>query len=222
MFNYQHKSIHGDAIDLPTGKAICVGQNYHDHIEEMGSVVNGEAVLFMKPNTAFCDLLKPIDIPLDKGECHNEVEITVLIKSALTCASQQDVMDAIWGYGLGLDLTLRDIQKSMKTLGRPWERSKSFDKSAPLSPFIPVDICNTIDHAAFSLQVNGEMRQKSNTELMIRNVPSLLSLISHEFTLLPGDVIFTGTPKGVAALHPGDELQLSLENYNFGTNVTKG
>lgn len=219
---YKHSDIAGNTIDLPVGKVVCVGQNYQDHIEEMNSKVNEEAVLFMKPNTALCALTEPLIIPQDAGECHNEAEITVLIKSPLTNAAENEVMDAVWGFGIGLDLTLREVQKSLKQLGRPWERAKAFDFSAPVSGFIPANKVKAIDDMRFSLTVNGESRQQGDSKLMMRSVPRLLSIISQHFTLLPGDIVFTGTPKGVAPLVTGDKLLLTIEQHCFETEVAHG
>ncbi|WP_448211205.1 fumarylacetoacetate hydrolase family protein [Colwellia sp. MEBiC06753] len=219
---YQHKDIHGNGIDLPVGKVVCVGQNYLDHVHEMNSIVNDEAVLFMKPNTAICDLLSPLVIPQGKGECHNEAEIAILIGKPLKNADEGTILSAIWGYGIGLDLTLRAVQKSLKELGRPWERAKSFDFSAPLSPFVPANEIADSNNMAFSLTVNHELRQQGQSELMMRPIVQLLKIISQEFSLLPGDVILTGTPKGVGPLNAGDQLNLTFEQYQFETVVANG
>ncbi|REL36061.1 fumarylacetoacetate hydrolase family protein [Thalassotalea euphylliae] len=221
--NYQHKDVNGAAIDLPIGKVVCVGQNYLDHIQEMNSIANEEAVLFLKPNTALCALAEPLVIPKERGECHNEVEVTILIKETLSNASVEEIDAAIWGCGIGLDLTLRDVQKELKRLGRPWERSKSFDLSAPMSPFIPLEEIKALGHdlanITFDLSVNNELRQQGNTELMMRSIRDLLVIISREFTLLPGDVVMTGTPKGVAPLVSGDQLELTLFSHQFSAQV---
>jgi len=217
---YQHLSTQGEVINLPVGKIVCVGLNYHDHVEEMGSKLNDDAVLFMKPNTALVDLCQPFDIPTQYGDCHNEAEIAILIQAPLTLATESDCEAAIWGYGIGLDLTLREVQKQLKALGRPWERAKAFDGSAPLSPFIPKAEIENPNHLTFSLSVNDQLRQQGNSLLMIRPIIKLLSIISEQFTLLPGDVVFTGTPAGVAALNPNDKLSLTLEQYTFTSQVT--
>jgi 2-keto-4-pentenoate hydratase/2-oxohepta-3-ene-1,7-dioic acid hydratase in catechol pathway len=188
----------------------------------MNSKVNEDAVLFMKPNTALCSLTRPLIIPQDAGECHNEVEVAVLIQAPLSKVSEDKVMDAVWGYGLGLDLTLRDVQKSLKQLGRPWERAKAFDLSAPVSGFVPADNINDISDIHFSLAVNDIVRQQGHTKLMMRSIPRLLSIISQHFTLLPGDIIFTGTPKGVGPLNNGDKLTLAFEQHHFETEVNNG
>lgn len=217
--NYQHKDSTGNVIPLPNGKVVCVGQNYYDHIKEMGSVTNEQAVLFMKPNTALCDLNLPLIIPVDKGECHNEAEVAILIKSPLKHVTPQQAMQGVWGIGIGLDLTLRDVQKELKSLGRPWELAKAFDNAAPLSPFFPLNEFDDVQNITFELFVNSELRQQGHTQKMIRTVAELLSIISENFTLMPGDVVLTGTPAGVGPLTPNDELTLVFAEHRFTTSV---
>jgi 2-keto-4-pentenoate hydratase/2-oxohepta-3-ene-1,7-dioic acid hydratase in catechol pathway len=216
---YCHHTISGTAIDLPVGKVVCVGLNYQDHIKEMASTVTNDAVLFMKPMTAICALQPAIKLPKSSSECHNETEIAVLIKEKLSSADETEVMYAVWGIGLGLDLTLRDVQQALKKLGRPWELAKSFDNSCPLSGFIPLENIANVNDLTFSLAVNGELRQQGHSQLMIRAIAPLLSLISQHFTLMPGDVVMTGTPAGVAALYAGDTLVLTLNEHSFTTQV---
>ncbi|WP_286266405.1 fumarylacetoacetate hydrolase family protein [Thalassotalea atypica] len=218
---YQHQTVSLNNIDLPVGKVVCVGQNYHDHIQEMGSIVNDEPVLFMKPSTALHDLLKPFSVPENQGDCHNEAEIAVLIHKPLKNAAANDVMDAVWGYGIGLDLTLREVQQSLKKLGRPWEIAKAFDGSAPVSPFIEKSQFSDPQNISFSLLVNDDTRQQGNSKLMVHSITKLLSTISQHFTLLPGDIVLTGTPAGVGPLIVGDELELSITNHKFNTKVIK-
>jgi 2-keto-4-pentenoate hydratase/2-oxohepta-3-ene-1,7-dioic acid hydratase in catechol pathway len=216
---YQHQLLNA-SISLPVGKAVCVGQNYHDHIKEMGSIVNDEAVLFMKPSTAFVGIDTPISIP-KTGECHHEIELVILVNQSLKMVTEQQALQAIAGITVGLDLTLRDVQKQLKALGRPWELAKAFDGSAVVAPFVPLDAFDDIQQLSLSLQVNGELRQQGNTQQMIRPVAQLIALISQHFTLQPGDVIFTGTPAGVSALKPEDKLVMSLEHYRFELSVAK-
>jgi 2-keto-4-pentenoate hydratase/2-oxohepta-3-ene-1,7-dioic acid hydratase in catechol pathway len=216
---YYHRSIENNPIDLPVGKVVCVGANYHDHIKEMQSVVNDEAVLFMKPTTALASLQYDVLIPCDQGECHNEAELVFLISEKLTKVDEETALNAISGVAIGLDLTLRDVQKQLKALGRPWERAKAFDGAAVVSPFISAEKFNNLQDIHFSLSVNCELRQQGHSKMMIRTVAQLVSLISQQFTLLPGDVVFTGTPAGVAALQNHDELTLTLENTTFTTRV---
>ena len=210
--SYQHNDVQGHAIDLPLGKVLCIGQNYQDHIAEMNSKTAPEALFFIKPNTAVVDINQPFLIPDQLGAVHNETELAVLIKAPLTKVTPQQVMDAVWGYGLALDLTLRDQQKKLKELGRPWEIAKGFDGACPVSGFIAADELGDVQQLQFSLTVNGELRQQGDTRMMIRSVTQIISEMSQFFTLLPGDLVLTGTPAGVGPLYSGDQLKLNLAN----------
>ncbi|RDV24640.1 fumarylacetoacetate hydrolase family protein [Alteromonas aestuariivivens] len=210
---YQHQSHMGQLIDLPLGKVVCVGRNYYDHIQEMHSEVPSQPLLFMKPSDALCSLYEPLQIPTNKGECHNELELAVLVSQRLKCASASQVKSALYGIGLALDLTLRDVQAELKSKGHPWERAKAFDASCPVSGFVPIVQFSDLADIPFSLTVNAEVRQQGNSGMMLYDVLSLIALMSHEFTLNPGDIVLTGTPKGVASLIQGDELVLTLPPY---------
>lgn len=219
---YLHKDISGNVIDLEVGKAVCIGRNYMDHINELGNAVPTSPLLFMKPKTAFCDFSSPFPIPQHQGECHNELEIALLLKSKLTNASSNDVLAAIWGVGLGLDLTLRDVQQSLKEKGQPWERAKAFDASCPVSNFVPIEQFSDLQDLHFWLDINGERRQTGHTALMLTNIVEMLCAMSRAFTLLPGDVVLTGTPKGVGPLCAGDSIDASLVDFmTLSTSVIK-
>ena len=208
---YQHTTLAGERIDLPVGKVVCVGRNYLDHIEELNNEIPAEPLLFMKPATALCEISKPLVIPADRGECHNELEVALLIAQPLRdCSSEQTAADALYGVGLALDLTLRDVQQKLKDKGQPWERAKAFDGACPVSSFTSLDGSAELDNLDFSLTINDEVRQQGNTKMMMRGALSLLCAISEVFTLQPGDIVLTGTPKGVGPLHPGDSLQLKM------------
>jgi 2-keto-4-pentenoate hydratase/2-oxohepta-3-ene-1,7-dioic acid hydratase in catechol pathway len=174
--------------------------------------------LFIKPSTALSPLNKPVLIPKNLGPCHNELELAVLIKTSLCQASIQEVEAAIWGLGLGLDLTLRDIQNTLKKQGYPWERAKAFDYSCPMSPFLMLDKVDELSNIDFCLSVNSEVRQQGNSQDMLFSIVELLVEISNVFTLLPGDIVMTGTPKGVAALSVDDQLTIEL-NGHFSVNT---
>ena len=210
---YRHIDSQGNEISLPVSKVVCIGRNYLDHIQEMNSTVSEAPLLFMKSKAALCHMQKPIAIPTDKGECHNELEVAVLLKSSLKNASVDDVKAAIWGIGLGLDLTLREVQAELKAQGQPWERAKSFDNSAPLSGFVPISKVNNLDDLRFTLAINGKIRQTGHTELMLHKVIPLIAHMSSQFSLDSGDVILTGTPKGVGELLPADRVEASLEGH---------
>jgi 2-keto-4-pentenoate hydratase/2-oxohepta-3-ene-1,7-dioic acid hydratase in catechol pathway len=208
--SYQHKDNQGKAINLPVGKVLCIGQNYQDHIAEMNSKTAPEALFFIKPSTAVVDMHQPFAIPQHLGAVHNETELAVLIKAPLSKVTPNQVLAAVWGYGLALDLTLRDQQKKLKELGRPWEIAKGFDGACPVSAFIPADELGDVQQQQFSLKVNAELRQQGDTRMMIRSVTQIISELSQFFTLLPGDLVLTGTPAGVGPLYSGDQLELAL------------
>lgn len=221
MFEYIHIDSDGKDIDLPLGKVVCVGRNYLQHIKELENEVPSAPLLFIKPTTALSPLNKPVVLPDENlGPCHNELEVAVLIKDTLCQASIQDSAAAIWGVGLGLDLTLRDVQSSLKKQGHPWERAKAFDRSCPMSQFVIKDRVEKLSNLDFSLTVNNQIRQQGNSQDMLFPILELLVDISNTFTLLPGDIVMTGTPKGVAALSIGDRLIIELkEHFSVNTSV---
>lgn len=210
---YQHKWIDGSLMDFPVGKAVCVGRNYAEHARELGNEVPTEPVLFIKPATALCHLDAPLVIPRDQGEVHHEVEMVVLIGKTLRHASAEDAHAGIAAYGIGLDLTLRDVQSRLKEKGLPWEKAKAFDGSAPVSGLIDARGVSTRQHLDVMLEVNGEVRQYGHTGQMLFPVFPLVAEISRHFTLMPGDLVFTGTPKGVGPMQVGDRLAARLGNF---------
>lgn len=215
---YQHRDIDGNSIALPVGKVVCIGQNYQDHIAEMQSKTAPEALFFIKPATALCSLAPGFSIPSGRGAVHNETELAVLIGKTLKNASVDEVAEAIWGYSLALDLTLREVQAELKKLGRPWEIAKGFDGACPVAGFVSKEKVAQPQQLAFQLQVNGETRQQGNTASMIRGINQLISEMSSHFTLQPGDIVLTGTPAGVGPLHCGDTLQLQLADLFIQTS----
>jgi 2-keto-4-pentenoate hydratase/2-oxohepta-3-ene-1,7-dioic acid hydratase in catechol pathway len=207
---YQHLTATGTPIALPVGKVVCIGQNYQDHIAEMQSKTAPQALFFIKPATALCAFAPGFGIPLGQGAVHNETELAVLIGRSLKHADVADVAEAIWGYSLALDLTLRDVQAQLKQLGRPWEIAKGFDDACPVAGFVEKSLVAHPQQLEFRLMVNGEQRQHGNSANMIRGINQLISEMSQHFTLLPGDIVLTGTPAGVGPLNSGDVLQLQL------------
>lgn len=207
--NYRHV-LDGKALDLPVGKVVCVGRNYADHARELNNPVPTAPILFIKPSTAVVALDAGFSIPQHQGECHHELEMSVLIGKPLKNADIETVKAAILGYGIGLDLTLRDLQNTLKEKSHPWEIAKAFDGANPLSAFVAAARLPDPEATDIALSINGVSRQMGNTADMITPVFALLAYMSRHFTLLPGDVVMTGTPAGVAALHSGDRLQLSL------------
>lgn len=217
---YQHHHWQGALLEMPVSKVVCVGSNYAKHIQEMGSATPTEPVLFIKPETALCDLHQPLALPQGLGSVHHEVELAVLIGATLRQASEEHVTQAIAGYGVALDLTLRDIQGQMKKAGQPWEKAKGFDNSCPISGFIPAaEFQGDPQSTPLCLKVNGEVRQQGTTADMIHKIVPLIAYMSRFFTLRAGDVILTGTPEGVGALHSGDALEVSLNGLTITTRV---
>lgn len=217
---YQHQFIDGRKIDLPLGKVVCVGRNYLEHIQELNNEVPNEPLLFIKPNTALCNLAEPIVIPKGVGSCHNELEIAILIGQRLNHCNEKQAKQSIIGVGLGLDLTLRDVQDRLKAKGQPWERAKSFDASCPISVFVQAQEIDIERNIEFSLSVNNTVRQQGNSAHMMHSILSLVENITKTFTLLPGDIVLTGTPKGVGPLNAGDDIGVNLsQHFSVQTRV---
>ncbi|MCS3408450.1 fumarylacetoacetate hydrolase family protein [Serratia sp. AKBS12] len=216
---YQHRDWQGALLDFPVNKVVCVGSNYADHIKEMGSAKSAEPVIFIKPETALCDMRQPIAIPKDLGAVHHEVELAVLIGTPLKQANEDRVARAIAGYGVALDLTLRDLQAGFKKAGQPWEKAKGFDGSCPISGFIPVAEFGDPQNAELKLVVNDVVRQQGNTRDMITPILPLIAYMSRFFTLRAGDIVLTGTPQGVGPMTSGDMLNVSLNGKTLNTRV---
>ncbi len=217
---YQHRFLDGSAVPLPVGKVVCIGRNYLEHIRELGNPMPTTPVLFMKPATALADLDQPLALPAEGGVCHHEVELAVLIGRELRRASPDVAREAVAGYGIALDLTLRELQNQLKAAGQPWELAKAFDGACPLSRFLkPEELADPQD-TDLSLTVNGQVRQQGSTRMMMMGIFHLIAYISGRFTLLPGDVVLTGTPEGVGPLGAGDHLTLTLAGRHcFETTV---
>jgi 2-keto-4-pentenoate hydratase/2-oxohepta-3-ene-1,7-dioic acid hydratase in catechol pathway len=207
---FQYQSQGDFAVTFPVGKAVCVGRNYADHAAELNNPVPEEPLLFIKPATAMAAFSGNLNFPRRFAAAHYETEMTLLIGKRLCCASIAQAWDAIAGVGVGLDLTLRALQNSLKEKGHPWERAKAFDGSCVLSTFAVPDATTNLQNLDVRLWRNGELVQNCNTGEMLFPVLPLLCKISRSFTLVPGDVVMTGTPKGVGELKEGDKLVAEL------------
>jgi 5-carboxymethyl-2-hydroxymuconate isomerase len=198
---------------LPAGKEFrinnifCIGKNYADHAKEMGGDIPKEPVIFLKPTSAVIPNGSPIIIPPMSSNIHHEVELTVLIGKGGKNIRRSSAMDHVAGYGVGLDMTMRDRQSEAKKAGNPWAVSKGFDTSAPLSPFVAASSVGDPHELEITLKVNGAVRQHSNTKHMIFRIDVLIEYLSSIFTLEEGDIIYTGTPEGVAQVVAGDMLE---------------
>ncbi|MEH6563957.1 MAG: fumarylacetoacetate hydrolase family protein [Halopseudomonas sp.] len=209
--NYQHHYTDGTAIDLPMGKVVCVGRNYAEHARELNNPVPTEPLLFIKPATSVVPIGEELALIQGRGPVHYETEIALLIGQPLTGeVSEAQASAAIAGVGLALDLTLRELQDQLKAKAHPWERAKCFDGACPLTPFVPAAEAGELSELSLQLEINGELRQQGTAAEMITPVLALLRHVATQFTLLPGDVVITGTPAGVGVLNPGDQLQLAM------------
>lgn len=220
---YQHCFADGTPVDLPVGKVVCVGRNYAEHAKELNNPIPAEPLLFIKPSTAIAPLAEPIVLSSSRGPVHYETEIALLIGTRLSGeVSEAEACQAIAGVGLALDLTLRELQDQLKAKGHPWERAKAFDGACPLSLFVPVADVPVLSELSLELQINGTLRQQGSAEQMITPIPRLLQQIAEVFTLLPGDVVITGTPAGVGVLHAGDQLQAAIPGLLTQATAVRG
>ncbi len=217
---YQHRYIDKSPVELPVGKVVCVGRNYAKHIAELKNETPKEPVLFIKPVSSIVDLDLPLSVPADKGACHFETELAILIGCEKTGQQLPGCDDFIAGYGLGLDLTLRDVQDQLKAERLPWEKAKAFDGACALSRFVKPAAIKDVQNVQLRLTKNGQVRQDGNTGAMLAPVVKLLAHINTYFTLYPGDVVLTGTPEGVGPLESGDQLLVELVGVcSFKTRV---
>ncbi len=213
-------SIIGTSPAFTVSKILCIGRNYAAHAKEMKADVPAEPVFFLKPPSAIIGEGQLIHTPSISNELHHEVEMTLLIGKRGKNIEESAARGYIAGFGIGLDMTLRDVQADAKKKGLPWSLAKGFDTSAPLSHFVPP--ADVPDPAALSLElrVNGEVRQEGSLSDLIFPVEKLIVYLSRFMTLEAGDVIFTGTPEGVARTVAGDKLQASLLRQDGGTVVS--
>lgn len=208
-----------DQINLPglphlSAKTVyCIGRNYVAHARELDNEVPDKPLIFLKPVSSIT-FDGPILLPHQSKDVHHEVELVVAIGKGGKNIPLDQATDHIAGYAVGIDITARDIQSQAKAKGHPWSVAKGFDTFAPLSSFIPSDEIADPQDIDLSLAVNGEVRQASNTSLMIFSVAELIHYLSGIFSLQPGDLIFTGTPEGVSPLQSGDNVQANLGFLN--------
>ena len=200
----------GHAGRFPVHRIYCVGRNYEEHAKEMGFTGREPPFFFLKPADAA--------VPVNDGETgtiaypsltkslHHEIELVVAIGTGGKNILAADAQKHIYGYAVGLDMTRRDLQGEMKKQGRPWCIGKGFDQSAPIGPITPADKAGDVTKAEIYLQVNGQDRQRSNVSKLIWNIGETIEHLSTAWELQPGDLIFTGTPEGVAAVVSGDTL----------------
>lgn len=193
-------------------KIICVGRNYTAHIEELKNEKPKDPILFLKPDTSILLRKQPFIIPEFSEDVQHEVEILVKINKMGKHINRKFAHKYYNEIGLGIDFTARDLQTQLKEKGLPWEKAKGFDGATVIGDFIPKEEFKDVNNINFSLEKNGKVVQKGNTLLMLWKIEELIEYISKYFTLKIGDVIFTGTPSGVAKVFPNDTLSGFIEN----------
>ena len=196
--------------EYPIAKILCIGRNYVDHIHELGNEVPTAPVIFMKPASSVIYEGERIVIPPYSNDCHHEAELAVLVGKPCKNVAQADALTCVAGYGVAIDLTLRDVQAEQKKKGLPWEIAKGFDTACPLSTFVPAAAVSNPQDLTIRLSVNDQLRQNGSTGLMIHTVAEIISHLSSIFTLEPGDIILTGTPAGVGPIVSGDRLHAEI------------
>jgi fumarylpyruvate hydrolase len=202
----------GAQTRFPVHRIYCIGRNYAEHAKEMGAVPDrAQPVFFMKPNDAVVPDGGDVAYPPATSDLHHEVEMVVALASGGRDIPPERALEHVFGYGVGLDLTRRDLQATAKAKSLPWDSSKGFDESAPVSALRRAAESRHPRAARLTLSVNGELRQRADIADMLFTVPEIIHELSRLWTLMPGDLIFTGTPSGVAALKRGDRVRAELE-----------
>jgi fumarylpyruvate hydrolase len=200
---------------FPVHRIYCVGRNYVDHAIEMGHTGREAPFFFMKPADAVVaaghGAVAQVSYPSQTQNLHHEVELVVAIGTGGRDITPENALNHVWGYAVGLDMTRRDLQNNMKKQGRPWCIGKGFEQSAPIGAITPKSQWALQEAAEISLHVNGALRQKSQLGKLIWSVPEIIAQLSAAWTLAPGDLIFTGTPEGVAAVVSGDTLTAKVD-----------
>lgn len=196
-------------ISIPIRTIYCIGRNYAEHAKEMGQSTPSEPIVFLKPLSSICYDGTIIELPTKSKDVHHEIELVLVIGKQGKNIPKHEALSFIAAYGVGIDLTARDLQKTAKDNGTPWSIAKGFDNFAPIGSFTPFTL-DKFPSFKLELTVNGELRQSGITSDMIFDVESLVSYLSEFFTLEEGDLIFTGTPEGVSALKANDIVEAKL------------
>jgi fumarylpyruvate hydrolase len=200
--------IRGSDQQFPIHRIYCVGRNYAEHAREMGHDPDREPPFFFQKNP---DTIVPdggeFPYPDRSSNVHFEMELVIALSEGGKDIATSEAMNHVFGYAVGLDMTRRDLQGEAKKKGRPWEVGKAFEYSAPCAEVVTVSECGHPENSRIWLEVNGELRQEGNINQLIWNIPETISYLSGLFTLVPGDLIYTGTPAGVGAIKQGDTMK---------------
>ncbi len=203
--------VEGDDGLFPVRRIYCIGRNYADHAIEMGHDPNKEAPFFFQKNADNIDTSGEFPYPPKTSDVHHEMELVVALKSGGRNISQEDALSHVYGYGLGLDMTRRDLQGEAKKMGRPWEIGKAFERSAPMGPLVPTSKTGHPSAGKVTLHVNGALRQDGDLNQMIWKVPEMIAYLSQYYDIAAGDLIMSGTPAGVGPVKQGDVLTGEIE-----------
>lgn len=205
---------------LKINSLFCIGRNYLKHAKELNNEAPDEPMIFLKPGSSIIYNEDTIILPKQSDNVHHEVELVVAIGQTGKNINPSKALQYVAGYGIGIDITARDIQQKAKEKSHPWSVAKGFDTFAPISSFLGADQIGDPQNIELQITVNDEIRQQGNTRDMIFPVAELISYLSSIFTLNPGDLIFTGTPEGVSQIYDGDHIYASLNNGEISLNVS--
>lgn len=203
--------VRGTGARFPVRRIYCIGRNYADHAIEMGHDPNKEPPFFFQKNTENVDTSGQFPYPPQTNDVHHEMEMVVALKSGGANISEADALQHVFGYGLGLDMTRRDLQAEAKKLGRPWEVGKAFERSAPMSELVPASESGHLDSGRIALKINGQERQVGDLNQMIWKVPEMIAYLSRFYDIAAGDLIMSGTPAGVGPVVRGDVMVGEIE-----------
>lgn len=205
--------------DVRVNTIYCIGRNYVAHIAELGNEKPTEPLVFLKPNACLLNQGATIRLPEFSRSVHYEAELVLLIGQDADALTPQNALDIVAGYGVGLDLTARDVQQIAKEKGLPWTKAKGFKGAACVSDFVPPQYVSNPQETTFRFEVNDEVRQQGQTALMIYPLTTILCHLAETYGLRAGDLVFTGTPEGVGELHSGDRLKLSFGDVQVDFQV---
>lgn len=196
---------------FPVRRVYCIGRNYAAHAVEMGHDPDKEPPFFFQKNPDNLVVSSEFAYPAKSEDVHYEAELAVALKSGGTNIPVEKALDHVYGYGVALDMTRRDLQGEAKKMGRPWEIGKAFEKSAPITPLVPAAECGPQNTGSIKLTQNGDLKQDGDLNQMIWKIPEMIAYLSDYFELAAGDVILTGTPAGVGPVARGDKLVVTVE-----------
>ncbi|MCB0033103.1 MAG: fumarylacetoacetate hydrolase family protein, partial [Anaerolineales bacterium] len=203
-------------------RIFCIGRNYVAHVEELNSEMPSDPLIFMKPVSSLVPVGEAVPYPKHGRDLHQEAELVLLIGREGQDIAAADAPSYLAGLSLGIDLTLRDVQSELKAKGKPWELAKAFDASAQIGEFVPFDESMDLTDIRYQCYINGELKQDGHTAKMIFPIRTLIAALSKVWKLLPGDLIYTGTPAGVGSVQVGDTIQVSSELIgSFSWTITE-